>query len=124
MSFIEKLKDSLKDKWLDYYLVNQSWLKKMTWIQSPDGGKRPPCLLIIGAISSLEPSLRELLPPFCDLNPDPTKLVDLLGLHFDPRLELEKRAAEAAISQEASILPLLTDADTEYLKKIREETVK
>jgi Family of unknown function (DUF5331) len=82
------------------------------------------CLLILGAVSSLEPSLKELLPPFCDLNPDPTKLVDLLGLNFDPRIELEKRATEAATSQETHNIPLLTDADTEYLKKIREETVK
>lgn len=125
MSFIEKLKASLKDQWLEYYLVNQSWLKKIPgWVQSSDAGKRPPCLLILGSMSTLEPSLKELLLPFCELSPDPTKLVDLLGLNFDPRIELEKRAVEAAKTQEAEIVPFLTDSDTEYLKKIREETIK
>lgn len=45
-------------------------------------------------------------------------------IDFDPGIELEKRAAEAAATQEAHVIPLLTDADTEYLNKIREETIK
>jgi hypothetical protein len=125
MSFLEKLKASLQDKWLDYYLVNCSWFKKLpNWVQTPDKGTRPPSYLILGAMSVLEPSLKELLLPFCQLNSDAEKLIDLLGLNFDPSFELEKRAAEAAASQEAEIIPLLTDADTEYLNKIREETIK
>jgi hypothetical protein len=124
MSFIEKLQASLKDKWLDYYLINQSWLRQLSsWVKTSDNGTRPPCLLILGAVSVLEPSLKELLLPFCELNADPAKLVDLLGLNFDPRIELEKRAAEARNSQEAEIIPLLTDTDTDYLNKIREEKV-
>jgi Family of unknown function (DUF5331) len=129
MSFFEKFKETLKPKWLDYYQINRSWIKTLMdarngWVSTPDKGTRPSADLILGAITALEPRLAELMLPFCELNSNAEKLVELMGLHFDPRIELEKRAAEAATSQEASILPLLTDEDTEYLKKIREETVK
>jgi hypothetical protein len=80
-------------------------------------------VLILGAMSVLEPSFKELLFPFCELSADPAKLVDLLGLNLDPKIELEKRAAEARISQETEIVPFLTDTDTDYLNKIREEKV-
>lgn len=45
-------------------------------------------------------------------------------MSFIPRNELEKQAIEAAKTQEAEIIPFLTDTDPEYLNKIREETIK
>lgn len=125
MSFFEKYKVILKPKWLDYYENNRSWIKKVgAWVSTPDSGKRPSAEIVLGAISALEPRLAEWLFPFCQLNSDANKLVDLLGLHFDPDVELEKRAVELAVTQEAEIIPSLLDPDTEYLKKIREETIK
>lgn len=129
MSFFEKFKTTLKPKWLDYYQINRCWIRSLMdskngWVNTPDKGKRPSSDVILGAITALEPRLAELMLPFCELNSDANKLVDLLGLHFDPVIELEKRAVEAAKTQEAEIIPFLSDADTEYLNKIREETIK
>lgn len=124
MSVFEKLKVLLKQKWLNYYETNRSWIKKvnMGWERTPDGGRRPNSPLILGAINAVEPNLaEECLLTFCHLNTDPNKLVEALGLNFDPEIELKKREAEGSISQEAQIVPSLPDSDTEYLKKLREE---
>jgi hypothetical protein len=122
----EQLKVILKDKWLDYYKINRLWITEMLentkgWLETFDGGHRPPGLFILGTISGLEPSLKDLLLPFCKLNSLDESLIEVLGLDFDPDIELKKRTEEAAKTQEAEIVPLLTDPDTEYLNKIREE---
>lgn len=129
MSFLEKLKASLKDKWLEYYQINRLWIKALlnkpeTWVKVADGGNRPPAYFILGVISLLEPNLKEMLLPFCQLNPDADKLVTILGLHFDPDIELEKRTTELSATQEAEIVSLLSDTDSNYLNKIREESLK
>jgi hypothetical protein len=123
MNFFDKLKVTIKQKWLDYYQINCDWLLKFgSWVKTPDTGTRPNSATILGAITALEPQLAEFMPAFCDLNPEAERLIEALGLNFDPRKELEKRAAEIAASQETEIIPLLANIDTEYLNKIREET--
>ncbi|MFM7793247.1 MAG: DUF5331 domain-containing protein, partial [Microcystis panniformis] len=126
MSNFEELKAALKDKWLDYYQINQAWIKVFTtatnsWINTPDGGKRPSSHLILGVATALETQLFMWMSPFCVLSNDSNKLVDALGLNFDPEIELEKREGERAKIQEAEAIPLLpeTNPHTEYLNQFR-----
>ncbi|HEY9650958.1 MAG TPA: DUF5331 domain-containing protein, partial [Coleofasciculaceae cyanobacterium] len=78
---------------------------------TPDGGKRPSSLFILGVVNALEPKLGNLMVPFCQLNSDAEKLIDVLGLNFDPEMELAKRGERTTQTQEAEIIPLLPDSD-------------
>ncbi|PSF37545.1 hypothetical protein C7H19_10290 [Aphanothece hegewaldii CCALA 016] len=105
---------SLKDKWLEFYETNRSWLKILMeeggYYTSLDNKETcPDSMLILGVVSALEPSLKETLVPFCKLNTDEDALVEALGLNFDPEKELTKWKAEKEKSQ----------SDTEYLKQFR-----
>jgi hypothetical protein len=123
MNFFDKLKISIKHKWLDYYELNRYWLVKAgSWVNTPDQGSRPDSLVIIGAVVALEPRLVEFMPAFCDLKNDAGEIVRILELNFDPRIELKRRTAELAASEQTETTFVLTDLDTEYLNKIREET--
>jgi GT2 family glycosyltransferase len=105
---------SLKDKWLEFYETNHSWIKilmeESNFSESLDKDEtRPEAWFILGVVSALEPSLKEMLVPFCKLNTDEDALVDALGLNFDPEKELTKWKAEKEKSQ----------PETEYLKQFR-----
>lgn len=95
MSLFEELKDTLKDKWLEYYQTNQAWIDTLEenkqYVYSDDGS-RPNSSFILGAISILEPRIKELLIFCCSLNSNPDKLVEVLGLDFDPNKEIERRS--------------------------------
>ena len=87
MAFFTELTTSLKQKWLQYFQVNRSWLERQMeaeYVDTPDGGRRPSSYLILGAVSALEPQLAELIVPFTKLNPDINALIDVLELNFDP----------------------------------------
>lgn len=87
MAFFTELTTSLKQKWLQYFQSNRSWLERQMeaeYIDTPDGGRRPSSYLILGAVSALEPQLAELIVPFTKLNPDINALIDVLELNFDP----------------------------------------
>ena len=87
MSFFTDLKTSLKQKWLEFFQVNYSWIARhmeSEYVATPDGGRRPSSHLILGVVSALEPQLIQLLEPFTKLNPDINALVDVLELNFDP----------------------------------------
>ncbi len=87
MAFFEDFTLVLKQKWLQYYQENQHWLvlhTKVAAVKTPDGGMRPPAYLILGVMSTLEPKLAQLMLPFSQLNPDADRLVEVLGLNFDP----------------------------------------
>jgi hypothetical protein len=90
MIFFDKVTETLKHKWLGFFQANRSWLikRKNCWIETPDGGSRPPSDFILGAINVLEPRLSALMIPFCELNPDADKLIQVLGLDFDPEKAL------------------------------------
>ncbi|ACK70795.1 conserved hypothetical protein [Gloeothece citriformis PCC 7424] len=118
MSSFEELKATLKDKWLSYYEHNRSWLKEMlentkSWVEVSDDGYRPSSHLIIGAISVLEPNLRDWLIPFCELNSEEDSIIKVLGLDFDPEKELAKRTKEASNLQNYQSDP--------YLEEIRQQ---
>ncbi|MBW4665223.1 MAG: DUF5331 domain-containing protein, partial [Chroococcus sp. CMT-3BRIN-NPC107] len=88
MAFFGSLKNSLKQKWLQYFQSNRFWISLHSGVATPDGGKRPPSYLILGIINALEPQLAELMLPFSKLNQNVDTLMDVLGLNFDPDLML------------------------------------
>ncbi|MDC0838835.1 DUF5331 domain-containing protein, partial [Limnoraphis robusta] len=91
MAFFQEFTTALKQKWLDYYQANREWLvlqMDISSIPTPDGGRRPSSALILGTINALDPEAALLMFPFSKLNPDPEKLIEVLGLHFDPDHEL------------------------------------
>jgi len=88
MAFFGSLKNSLKQKWLQYFQSNRFWISLHSGVATPNGGKRPPSYLILGVINALEPQLAELMLPFSKLNPNVDTLIDVLGLNFDPDLML------------------------------------
>jgi len=116
MGVFEELKLSLKDKWLEYYQTNRSWIQH-THQHRTSTFERPSSYIILGAISALEPKINEFLIGLCEINKSGDDVVKVLGLHFDPEKELEERAE----NQQAEIVSPESDPDTEYLNKIREE---
>jgi hypothetical protein len=124
----EQFKAELKEKWLNYYQENRTWLQHCMnenggWCDSVDYDeeelkslgvdedycpRRPECYFILDVISVLEPSARGLLSFMTHLNDDSEDLVKALGLDFDPELELKKR-------------PQREKTASEYLDQIREE---
>ena len=95
MAFFKDFSVALKDKWLQYYQANREWLvlqMDLNSIPTPDGGRRPASSLILGTINALDPEAAQLMLPFSKLNPDPEKLIEVLGLHFDPDLALAGRS--------------------------------
>lgn len=93
MAFFAVLKNSLKQKWLQYFQSNRFWISLHSGtVATPDGGKRPASYLILGVINVLEPQLTELMLPFSKLNPNVEALIDVLGLNFDPDLMLGNKS--------------------------------
>jgi hypothetical protein len=123
MSNFEELKAELKDKWLDFFEENQSWITKLgCWVECKQTkDKRPDSKVILSAISLLEPKIIDYLIPLVDINTDGEQVVRALGLDFRPQIELEKREEERAKIQEAEGIPLLpeTNPHTEYLNQFR-----
>ncbi len=94
MAFFGSLKNSLKQKWLQYFQTNRFWISLHSGaVATPDGGKRPASYLILGIINALEPQLAELMLPFLKLNPNVDALIEILGLNFDPDLMLGNNSA-------------------------------
>ena len=129
-----QLKTELKDKWLDYYQTNRSWLQHYMddgWCDSVDSVEydgeelenlgfdtdytpcRPECYFIIGVMSVLEPSVQGVLACIASLTTNSEKVTAALGLDFDPEIELKKRSQQ--LEQKKS------EADSQYLDQIREE---
>jgi hypothetical protein len=85
---IEHLRRALKSEWLTYYRTNRDWIIKLgVWVNC-QGQRRPSSSFILGALSSLEPQLTQLLPLVVDLNCNPDRIVIALGLNFNPEDEL------------------------------------
>lgn len=99
---IDHLRRSLRDRWLDYYQDNRSWISRLSIWVNCEGERRPSASFILGALSSVEPRLIDLLPLIVDLSNHPDRIVIALGLNFDPEQELTK-------------LKLKTDPDPKYL---------
>lgn len=126
MSNFEEIKATLKDKWLDYYEVNKDWILNImntnqSSIKSCDGGYRPNAWLILGVITCTEEPLADFMLPFSELQSDPGKIIQVLGLDFDPNKELQERMKKReanqqdALTQTAEVIVFLSE-DPEYLE--------
>lgn len=95
----DEIKESLKEKWLEYYEANSAWLK----IAATKNGSyrtnreidkeeftRPSGILMLGVLTTLEPQLSSFMCSAVELNTDPELIIKSLGLDFDPDKELEK----------------------------------
>jgi hypothetical protein len=81
MMDFEEVKKKLNDQWLDYYEINQSWIKK-TLPKNQNGypEQKQLCYLVLGIVSAFEPKLKDPLTYFTELNSDPEALVKVLGI--------------------------------------------
>lgn len=112
----KQLRQSLKVKWLAYYRDNREWIDRLgVWV-TVDGQRRPSAGFILGALSSLEPNLTQLLPLVVDLSSNPDRIVAALGLNISPDQELKALAEAqrmlpssppAAVSLEVTVSPSL-----------------
>lgn len=124
----EQFKAELKDKWLDYYQANRSWLQHYMngtsyWSTCTEceenlkddnyNPRRPNSYFVIGVISGLEPKVQGLLSSLGYTTTSEDSIVKALGLDFDPEIELKKRSQQ--LEQKKS------EADSQYLDQIREE---
>lgn len=129
----EQFKAELKDKWLNYYQKNRSWLQHYMdessgWYESVEyedeelenleldedySPRRPQNYFILGVINVLEPSVQGLLALTASLTTDSERIVTALGLDFDPEIELKKQPQQLEKQKSA--------ADSQYLDQIREE---
>jgi hypothetical protein len=80
----DQLRRSLRQKWLDYYRDNRLWVSRLAVWTDASGERRPVSSFIVATLSVLEPSLAHLLPLIVDLSSDPDRVVEALGLDFDP----------------------------------------
>jgi hypothetical protein len=135
MNNTEELKSIIKERWLDYYEINQDWIVKFTnansgWVKCPAGGSRPSALIILGAITCSDSRLVSWMSLFCELHSDPDKLIKVLELDFDPdeevKIRIKQREEENSLTQTAEVIGLLSE-DLEYkaanegLNQIREQ---
>lgn len=101
----EKLRQSLKAKWLAYYRENRHWLNRLQiWVTSK-GQRRPNSSFILATLSTLEPQFNHLLPLIVDLNKDPDEIVASLGLNFDPDKEINALPEAKKDASQVKMLP-------------------
>ena len=138
----EQFKAELKDKWLDYYEANRSWLQhymdiNTNWYDSFRYDEKelaslgfhknysprlPNCYFILGVVSVLEPSIKGLFAFMEYSTANSEKIVTALGLDFEPEIELKKRSRERRGAERSQQLEKQqSEADSQYLDQIREE---
>lgn len=120
----DDLKLRLKDKWLDYYEANHSWITS-TGLH-PNNRVHPAYGFVLGVVSALEPEAAEFINLFARTNPNVDNLAMVLGLYFDPRVALQARAETVNDIQEAKLLTSgdgddNSEDDTEEEVKVDEE---
>ena len=115
MAFFENFTSVIRDKWLDYFRANRTWLEVQmatTSVRTPEGGRRPSSFLILGVVNALEPKLSNLMVPFYQLNSDEDALIDVLGLNFDPEAVLDNGEVGKTIDASRDDTPLLSSEPT------------
>ncbi len=126
-----QLRQSLKVKWLQYYRENREWLVKLgVWV-SYDGERRPSSSFILATLSVLEPRLSQLMPIVVDLNSNPDRVVQALGLNFSPDDELKRAIASGLLSSETiafdekslKLLPASTTQETQMPQATVQDSV-
>ena len=132
----EQFKAELKNKWLNYYQANSSWLQhymntnkgwydlvnnyskeelKNLEVEENYQPYRPECYFILGVVSVLEPSLKGLFAFMEYSTGNSEQLVKALGLDFDPELELKKQSQQETNKQK--------EIDSQYLDRVKEEII-
>ena len=113
---LREFRIGFRQKWLDYAQANHEWLElqmRQISVRTPDGGRRPSSLLILGVVNALEPKLGNLMLPFCRLNSDEDALVEVLGLNFDPEIALNNGNVPPTLeakNDDTPDAPLLSDS--------------
>jgi hypothetical protein len=80
----QQFRQSIKKKWLDYYIENRIWIARLqVWVNC-DGQRRPSSSFILATLAGLEPELNQLLPLIVDLSNNPDRIVAALDLNFNP----------------------------------------
>ncbi|EDX87567.1 hypothetical protein S7335_5277 [Synechococcus sp. PCC 7335] len=114
MAFFENFTSVIRDKWLDYFRANRTWLEVQmgtTSVRTPEGGRRPSSFLILGVVNALEPKLSNLMVPFYQLNSDEDALIDVLGLNFDPEAVLDNGEVGKTIDASSEGNPPLLESE-------------
>ena len=135
----EQAKVELREKWLDYYEANHRWIKiagleeGQRWNKSVDGVittlQCPNSILIIGVVSSLDKRVADSIQIAMQLsgNCRIDKIIEGLGLRFDPDIALEERRKAQEEKEEVQEAKLLTageddeDDDELGLEALRRE---
>jgi hypothetical protein len=87
------------------------------WTESELGHRRPLSSFLLATATVLEPRVTELMPLLVDLSSDPDRVIEALGLDFDPDRELElaaKAAARERRNRPAILLPASDPAPIEF----------
>lgn len=91
---IPQLRQSLKNKWLNYYAENREWVTRIgVWVNCGEQ-RRPSSSFILATLSTLEPQLTQMLPLIVELSNNPDRIVAALGLNFNPDEQLATIAKE------------------------------
>ncbi|MBF2057124.1 MAG: hypothetical protein IGQ45_07840 [Cyanobacterium sp. T60_A2020_053] len=104
---MNKIKEQIKEKWLDYWEKNRTWIitscQYNGYRKTPDNGRRPRSEFIIVVLTILSSQFAQTwLEIFYSLNSNEDDIVKALGLDFDPDLELKKRQDS---EQQAHLIP-------------------
>ncbi|PSB05111.1 DUF5331 domain-containing protein [Merismopedia glauca] len=123
-------KANLKEQWLNYYESNRYWIIKLScWeritVQSNRKIKYLQPSFILGVLSVIEPKISEIILLLNEYTDSPQSVVKVLGLDFDPEMELQKRTEteRRAKIQTNKTIPIQTESDAEYLDRIRQENI-
>jgi hypothetical protein len=112
---ISQFRQSLKLKWLNYYKDNQHWISRMgIWISYGEH-RRPTSSFILGTLAVVEPQLTAMLPLIVDLNHNPDRVVEVLGLNFNPETELTAIATEPIARESPKLLPASNGAEAKVV---------
>ncbi len=107
LDFIEKNKAIIRKSWLEYYKENATFLDQLTEncfkrVGTPDGGYRVKAELILGFLAGKHRNFTKLLYTLYVGNNNLEKIIETLGLNFDPRKELEKGKTNSENYQESN----------------------
>ena len=93
LEFIEKNKEIIKKSWLEHYEQNSKLYDQITenWflrVATPDGGYRVKAEWILGFLSGKHKSFSKMFYTLYLANNNLEEIINILGLNFDPRKEL------------------------------------
>ncbi len=106
----EQFKSQLREKWLNYYQANRSWIFALNlqhghrWQSNGYHYSRPSSTFIIPVMTALEPQLACFMPGWCK-NGKLDQVLVHLGLDFDPDFAITQRELQTIETKAVSLLP-------------------